>query len=225
MSSYSSNTDAVYCSRASSNNLNMLGINNCYMPALRPTRVTAVRLRMSNDVPAAGGVLSLKVYPEWSGGGGVIVTLGTLAIQDDWKAGDVVIVNLTDDERATLYPGNRIMAFVDTVVPGDTAVAAKVTFDFYELEDGPPITVTPDGTKPVPNYPTATIRSGGQYFTPATGMTTPSGGFGILEDGEIPAQIEEEDFFLNYPPKEEPAPATRSTKKTKTKKVKADDGC
>lgn len=171
MSSYSSNTDAVYCSRASGNNLNMLApTSNVYMPILRPTRVTAVRLRMSNDVPAAGGVLTLKVYPYWSGGGSVIVTLGTLAIQDDWKAGDVVIVNLTDDDRATLYPGNRILALVDTVVPGATAIAAKVTFDFYEYEDGPPITVTPDGTKPVPNYPTATIRSGGQYFTKAEGV-------------------------------------------------------
>lgn len=171
MSSYSSNTDAVYCSRASSNSLNMLApTSNVYMPILRPTRVTAVRLRMSNDVPAAGGVLTLKVYPYWSGGGSVIVTLGTLAIQDDWKAGDVVIVNLTDDDRATLYPGNRILALVDTVVPGATAIGAKVTFDFYEYEDGPPITVTPDGTKPVPNYPTATIRSGGQYFTKAEGV-------------------------------------------------------
>lgn len=223
MSSYSSNTDAVYCSRASANSLNFLGANgSVYMPALRPTRVTAVRLRMSNDVPAAGGVMSLKVYPEWAGGGGGIVTLGTLAVQDDWKAGDVVIVNLTDDERATLFPGNRILAFVDTVVPGDTAIAMKVTFDFYEYEDGPPITVTPDGTKPVPNNPPKTIRSGGQYFTPATGMTDLRSGFA---DEGVPEQIEEEDFFLNYPPKEEPAPAPKSTKKTKTKKVKDDDGC
>ena len=173
MSSYSSPTDAVYCSRASSNNLNMLGLNNCYLPALRPTRVTAVRIRMSNDVPAAGGVLSFKIYPQWWGAsGGDIVTLGTLAIQDDWKNGDVDIVNLTDDERARLYPGNRLLAFVDTVVPGATAIAAKVTFDFYEFEDGPPITVTPDGTKPVANNPAKTIRSGGQYFTPAAGMTS-----------------------------------------------------
>ena len=223
MSSYSSNTDAVYCSRASANNLSLLNnVNSVYMPAMRPTRVTAIRIRMSNDVPAAGGVFQIRVYKEWGAG---YFILGNLSVQDDWQAGDVIIVNLTDDERATLYPGNRIVGLMNTVVPGDTAIAAKVTFDFYEFEDGPPITVTPDGTKPVPNYPTATIRSGGQYFTPATGMTTPSGGFGILEDGEIPAQIEEEDFFLNYPPKEEPAPATRSTKKTKTKKVKADDGC
>lgn len=172
MSSYSSNTDAVYCSRASANNLSLLDTATVtYIAALRPTRVTAVRLRMVNDVPAAGGVLTFKVYPEWGGGAGVaVVTLGTLAIQDDWKAGDVVIVNLTDDERATMYPGNRLLAFVDTVVPGDTAVAMKVTFDFYEFEDGPPITVTPDGTKPVPNNPTATIRSGGQYFTKAEGV-------------------------------------------------------
>ena len=82
----------------------------------------------------------------------------------------MVIVNLTDDERATLYPGNRIMAFVDTVVPGDTTIGVKATFDFYEFEDGPPITVTPDGTKPVPNNPVKSIRSGGQYFTKAEGV-------------------------------------------------------
>ena len=174
MSSYSSPTDAVYCSRASSNNLDLLSTTgSAYLPAMRPTRVAAVRIRMSQDVPAAGGVLTFKTYPEWSdGGGGAIVTLGTLAIQDDWKTGDVIIVNLTDDERATLYPGNRIITFAETVVPGDTAIAAKVTYDFYEFEDGPPITVTPDGTKPVPNNPSGTIRSGGQYFTPAAGMTS-----------------------------------------------------
>ena len=224
MSSYSSNTDAVYCSRASSNNLSLAvqGAGAIYMPVLRPTRVTAIRLRMSQDVPGTTGLIDFKVYPDWSAAGSPVMTIGRLAVQDDWKVGDVVIVNLTDDERVTLYPGNRILA----VVAGALAnCSMKVTFDFYEFEDGPPITVTPDGTKPVANNPTKTIRSGGQYFTPATGMTTPSGGFGILEDGEIPAQIEEEDFFLNYPPKEEPAPATRSTKKTKTKKVKADDGC
>lgn len=171
MSSYSSPTDAVYCTRASSNNLDMLGLNNCYFPALRPTRVTAVRIGFrAMGVPAAGGVLSFKIYPQWSGGD--VVTLGTLAIQDDWETGDVVIVNLTDDERATLYPGNRLLVFVDTVVPGSTAIGVKVTFDFYEFEDGPPITVTPDGTKPVANNPAKTIRSGGQYFTPAAGMTS-----------------------------------------------------
>ena len=174
MSSYSSPTDAVYCSRASSYSLNFLDPNDgTYMPALRPTRVTAARIQMRYDVPAAGGVLSFRVYPEWSGGGGgVIVTLGTLAIQDDWKAGDVIIVNFTDDERATLYPGNRLLAFVDTVVPGAVEAGARLTFDFYEFEDSPPITVTPDGTKPVPNNPSKTIRSGGQYFTPAAGMTS-----------------------------------------------------
>ena len=175
MSSYSSPTDAVYCSRASSNSMNLLTNANCYMPALRPTRVTAVRIRMSNDVPAAGGVLTFKIYPQWSGGGGSgssIVALGTLAIQDDWKTGDVIIVNFTDDERATLYPGNRIVSIVETVVPGAVEAGAKVTFDFYEFEDGPPITVTPDGTKPVANNPSRTIRSGGQYFTPAAGMTS-----------------------------------------------------
>ena len=220
MSSYSSNTDAVYCSRASANNMSLLSnLNSVYMPAMRPTRVTAVRIRMSNDVPAAGGVLQLRVYKEW---GTAYSILGNLSVQDDWKNGDVIIVNLTDDERATLYPGNRIVGIMQTVVPGDTAVAVKVTFDFYEFEDGPPITVTPDGTKPVPNYPNATIRSGGQYFTPATGMTDLRSGFA---DEGVPEQDEEEDFFLNFPPKEEPAPATKSTKKTKTKKVKAEDDC
>ena len=169
MSSYSSPTDAVYCSRASANSLDLLSGNSFYMPILRPTRVTAVRIRMSNDVPAAGGVLRFRVYTEWNTVG---FDIGTLAIQDDWKAGDVVIVNLTDDERITLYPGNRVVGLMQTVVPGATAIEVKATFDFYEFEDGPPVTVTPDGTKPVPNNPSKTIRSGGQYFTPAAGMTS-----------------------------------------------------
>ena len=224
MSSYSSNTDAVYCSRASSNNLSLatVGSGAIYMPILRPTRVTAIRLRMSQDVPGATGLIDFKVYPDWSASGSPVVTIGRLAVQEDWRTGDVVIVNLTDDERATLYPGNRILA----VVVGALAdCSMKVTFDFYEFEDGPPITVTPDGTKPVPNNPSSTIRSGGQYFTPATGMTTLSGGFGVLESGEIPEQDEHKDFFLNFPEETKPAPATKSTKKTKTKKVKDDDGC
>jgi hypothetical protein len=124
---------------------------------------------MSQDVPGTGGVISFRIYPEWSGaGGGAIVNLGDLIISPDWKNGDVIILNLTDDDRATLYPGNRILAYV--VSRTDDACSMGITYDFYEFEDGPPITVTPDGTKPVPNNPTKSIRSGGQYFTKAEGV-------------------------------------------------------
>ena len=142
--------------------------STAYFQAARHTKITAIRMVMWYDIP--DDACRVKVYhaPNMTNNNGR-VHIGTIAPTTTWIDNDCVVFDMQSEDRSVLEPGSRLLLVVDTSTTATGTMTVQVGFDYYEFDEGSPVTIEDD--KVIEKTTTGAegkIRSGGKFFTKAS---------------------------------------------------------
>jgi hypothetical protein len=142
--------------------------SGAYFTAARHTKITAIRMVMWYDIPDDACRVKVWHYPNHTVSTGR-VHIGTIAPTTTWLDNECVVFDMQSEDRSVLEPGSSLYLYVDTPTTATGTMTVQVGFDYYEFDEGSPVTIEDD--KVIEKTTTGAegkIRSGGKFFTKAS---------------------------------------------------------